>query len=205
MLELYLIRHPETEANVRRVIQGRKDTFLKKGYEALVDEVAMRLATIGEFDAFFSSDLLRTEEPARRITDFLRTSQQQSIEYHSTELLKERDFGIFENKRYETVPCDKNDVFECLFFMQDILRGESLDSIRKRIRKFREDYIKKYEGQSGRLGIVGHNNLNNYLRNELLLGDIAGPYKRMKNLEIVVIEIEQTPGGPKAREIPLSA
>ena len=56
MLELYLIRHPETEAFERKRVAGHRDTSLRKGWQTGVDEVARKLAAIGVYDAFYSSD-----------------------------------------------------------------------------------------------------------------------------------------------------
>ena len=208
MLELYLIRHPETTAIENQRVAGHQNTTLKKGWEAKVDALTEKLAAYGPFDAIYAGDLDRTDLPASKLHYSLRKAQRQihhPISYHPTPLLKERNFGVWEGQRYRfVIKGDKQDIFEYLFFLPNILNGESHDDIRHRVKKLREE-LQKYE-EKGRLGIVSSNGFLNYLRNDTVRGDIlAGGYRRMQNLEIALIRIEPTPEGPKAEEVPLAA
>src|SRR3989339_819938 len=63
---LYLVRHGETEWNVKKINQGQSESFLtEKGIEQ-AKETAERLKDI-KFDAIFSSDLSRTQRTAEII------------------------------------------------------------------------------------------------------------------------------------------
>lgn len=89
----YIVRHGETEANVKRILQGHKDyTLTEKGIRQ-AEEVAGKLKQI-HFDKVFSSDLLR----AKRTTELLLLERKIAIE--TTKRLRERSFGKYEGKPY---------------------------------------------------------------------------------------------------------
>ncbi len=57
-LRIYLVRHGETDANRRGVIQGQLDTPLNELGQRQAELVALRLRSIS-FDVAFTSDLRR--------------------------------------------------------------------------------------------------------------------------------------------------
>ena len=162
MLELILIRHPRTEANKGKIIQGQIDTELEPEYENSVGQLAEELARQGAISAFFSSDLQRAEIPARMIVDYLRKHQNVPLEYVSTPLLRERNWGELEGKKYEEAYQGNQDILDWLFYLDNIARGENFDAISERINRFKEEHLQRYKG---RAGIIGHSYLLNYLRN----------------------------------------
>ena len=87
----YVIRHGETESNVKKIIQGQLDSPLtKKGIEE-IKHIAKKLKGI-KFDYAFSSDLLRAKRTAEII------ALEHKLEVQTTKLLRERRFGKFEGK-----------------------------------------------------------------------------------------------------------
>lgn len=88
---LYLVRHGETEWNVKGITQGQMNSFLtEKGrQQALV--TANELKDIN-FDAIFSSDLIRTQNTAEII------KLDREIVIQTSKLLRERNFGSFEGR-----------------------------------------------------------------------------------------------------------
>lgn len=87
----YIVRHGETEYNVKDIIQGHSDSPLtKKGVEE-IKHIARKLKGI-KFDYVFSSDLLR----ARRSAEII--ALEHKLEVQTTKLLRERHFGKFEGR-----------------------------------------------------------------------------------------------------------
>ncbi len=91
---LYLIRHGETEWNVKQLIQGHADSPLTALGIAQVTERANTLADI-HFDAIFSSDSSRAVQTAEII------KLDREIVVQASRLLRERNHGSFEGVHYE--------------------------------------------------------------------------------------------------------
>ena len=90
----YIVRHGETEANVRKILQGHKDYALTEKGIQQAKEVAVKLKHT-HFDKIFSSDLLR----AKKTAGLLLLEDKIAIE--TTKRLRERSFGKYEGKPYE--------------------------------------------------------------------------------------------------------
>ena len=96
----YLVRHGETEYNVKKIIQGQSDSPLtKKGIEE-VKNVAKKLKGI-KFDYVFSSDLLRAKRTAEII------ALEHKLEIQTNKLLRERRFGNLEGKSNSELKWEK--------------------------------------------------------------------------------------------------
>lgn len=90
---IYLVRHGETEWNVKGLLQGHSDSVLTKTGERQAQELADKLRQI-HFDAVFSSDSLR----AKRTAEIMMLEK--NIAVQTTKLIRERRFGRFEGKSY---------------------------------------------------------------------------------------------------------
>lgn len=90
---LYIVRHGETEWNVKKIIQGHEDIPLNKKGEAQAKELAKKLGHI-KFDAVFSSDLIR----AKRTAEIINIEKKLVIQ--TTKALKERYFGKYQGKSF---------------------------------------------------------------------------------------------------------
>lgn len=90
---LYIVRHGETEWNVKKIIQGHADIPLNKKGEAQAKELAKKLRHIN-FDAIFSSDLIRAKKTAEII------SLEKKLVIHTTKELRERYFGKYQGKSF---------------------------------------------------------------------------------------------------------
>ena len=91
---LYLIRHGETEWNVKRLIQGHADSPLTALGIAQVTERANALADV-HFDAVFSSDSARAVQTAEII------KLDREIVVQASHLLRERSHGQYEGLHYD--------------------------------------------------------------------------------------------------------
>ena len=88
---LYLVRHGETEWNVKNIIQGQSNSNLtEKGIEQ-AKKTGDELKDI-KFDAIFSSDSTRAYNTA----EIIKLDRELVIE--TSHLLRERNFGKFEGK-----------------------------------------------------------------------------------------------------------
>lgn len=88
---VFIVRHGETEWNMKRLIQGQKDSALTELGINQAKELAKELRKI-KFDLVFSSDLLRAKKTAEIIV------AEHNLAVETTELLRERNFGDFEGK-----------------------------------------------------------------------------------------------------------
>ncbi len=87
----YIIRHGETEGNVKKILQGHSDYPLTKEGISQAKQAAKRLESI-HFDEAFSSDLFRAKHTAELIL------LEKKIAVKTTEKLRERSFDKYEGK-----------------------------------------------------------------------------------------------------------
>lgn len=92
----FLVRHGETEANVRRVTQGHGDTPLTENGKRQVRETAEKLRN-HHIDLIISSDLGRCQQTAGIISEITGAP----VEYDPA--FRERDYGEAEGVTYEEV------------------------------------------------------------------------------------------------------
>ena len=91
---LYLVRHGETDWNIKGLLQGHKDVLLNKTGRKQAVELRKVFNKI-KFAKVFSSDLLRAKETAEIII------LKKKIAVETTKVLRERYFGRFEGKHWQ--------------------------------------------------------------------------------------------------------
>lgn len=100
----YIVRHGETEWNVKDLLQGQKDSNLtKKGIEQ-AKLLAKKFKNI-KLDAIFSSDLIRAKKTAEII------ALEHKIAVRTKEILRERNFGKLEGRREDEIKEELKDLF----------------------------------------------------------------------------------------------
>ncbi|HUC88675.1 MAG TPA: histidine phosphatase family protein [Candidatus Paceibacterota bacterium] len=102
---LYLVRHGETEWNVKKINQGQSESYLTENGIEQAKETAERLRDI-KFDAIFSSDLDRTYKTAEII------KLDRDIIIQTSKLLRERSYGSFEGKHADVLKNTLKDKLE---------------------------------------------------------------------------------------------
>lgn len=90
---LYIVRHGETEWNVKGLVQGHSDVPLNKTGKKQSEQLAKILRRV-KFACAFSSDLLRSKQTAKIIL------LKRKIAVQTTKVLRERYFGRFEGKKW---------------------------------------------------------------------------------------------------------
>lgn len=100
--EILLLRHGMTEANEKHLYCGRLDWPLSPaGKEALRRKAAAADHIYGEWDAYYTSGMKRTDETLQVL--FREAAERSRKECPG---LREMDFGVFEGKSYEELKED---------------------------------------------------------------------------------------------------
>ncbi|KOA19770.1 phosphoserine phosphatase 1 [Clostridium homopropionicum DSM 5847] len=135
-MNLYLIRHGQTESNSQGRYLGSFDDELSLQGVNEIKKVREYIKTI-HFDKVFSSERKRALDCAKILAD-----KEIICEYR----LNERDFGIFENKTYSEI-CDKHPLekkaWEENWIDYRIPEGESVSEVYNRVVEFMRELEKE--------------------------------------------------------------
>ncbi len=153
-MEIYLIRHGETEWNRLRKLQGHTDIPLNDAGLAAARLAARNIEDL-RLDLVLHSPLLR----ARKTAELLRGSR--SCPIRKETLLTEISFGIGEGLNlYEENPAEKT-LRECLLrFFQDPANyvpaagGESIPQLKSRARRVLTDILSPLEQNPSMLRVL---------------------------------------------------
>ncbi|MEW7312336.1 2,3-diphosphoglycerate-dependent phosphoglycerate mutase GpmB [Buttiauxella gaviniae] len=96
MLQVYLVRHGETQWNAERRIQGQSDSALTEKGERQAEQVAERAKTLG-ITHVIASDLGRTRRTAEII------AQACGVDVTLDARLRELDMGVLERRNLDTL------------------------------------------------------------------------------------------------------
>lgn len=96
MLQVYLVRHGETQWNAQRRIQGQSDSALTEKGERQAEQVAERVKTLG-ITHVIASDLGRTRRTAEII------AQACGVDVTLDARLRELDMGVLERRNLDTL------------------------------------------------------------------------------------------------------
>lgn len=148
-MEIYFVRHGQTDYNILGKYYGRTDIALNKTGEKQAKEMAKFLAEI-PFDKIIASPLKRAYDTAKII------GEGRKLPIEREELLCEQDFGIFEGKTYielqKEYPAELREWNEDFFYTAP-KGGESFLQVRERIDRFAE---KMREEEAKRILLVAH-------------------------------------------------
>lgn len=86
---IYLVRHGESEGNVRGIIQGHADFPLTANGKTQASKLAAQLRST-RFAAVYASDLSRAKETAAIV------ATEKKLAVQTTKLLREKSFGTFD-------------------------------------------------------------------------------------------------------------
>jgi len=186
-MNLYVVRHGQTDWNVQGRIQGSTDIELNsKGIEQ-ANQVAEKLKNIN-FASIYSSPLKRTLDTAKAIN-----------KYHNLDILTdvrliERNFGNFEGT--QNVLKDISDYldYELNLNTNDV---ESIQKVLKRIHNFLFDLYSRYKDSNSNVLLVTHGGIsiaitaviNNIKSDFLSLGMKNCEVKVFKDLKINQLEV----------------
>ena len=187
-MQLFLVRHGETEENVQQILQGQMPGHLTTNGRKQAANLAQQLAThYAPFHVMLVSDLQRTRDTAAILNKVLHIPHPILCP-----LLRERDWGSFTGKdiayaRTHNIPED----------------AESVDQLFERAKKFLHYVNNTFPNK--RVLAVGHGLFNRTLQ-AALQGCTIRDIPRMQNAEIRELKlptfhIEQNTTLPKDDEV----
>ena len=147
MLELWLIRHGETDFNAQGRILGRADMPLSAAGATQARRLGRRIAQLAlPFDGVYASDLTRARVTAETAFPMERV--------RLDERLRELDYGVFEGESWDRLG-DELAVLARRWredpYGRRIPRGESYDDVIERFEAFRAELP-----HDGRVAAVSH-------------------------------------------------
>lgn len=130
MTELYIIRHGQTDSNVRNTYLGHTDIELNHNGLKQAEKLAKKLSAV-KFDALYTGPLSRAVQTAEAIV-----KEQSGLVMTMNYGLTERDFGIWDNLTYDEI-VQKSPVESKLWFDNwvdyEIPDGESARQVHERV------------------------------------------------------------------------
>ncbi len=135
-MDIYLLRHGETDWNRKRLLQGHTDTLLNEKGKKQVEDTARKLADLGiRMDAVVTSPLRRARESAAIAARALGYPQERIV---VEELLIERGFGEGEGKSLDEMKARYSDC-DCrgMESKEELIARAGL-ALRKITEKFRD-------------------------------------------------------------------
>lgn len=148
-MNIYVLRHGETNYNIEGKFQGQVDIKMNENGEKQTDEIAIELRKI-DFDVIFSSPLSRAIDTAKKINNHKIIIEKRIIE---------RSFGELEGK-YSMPDYEKN---------IEKYNIEPIEKLIQRVMSFLNEMIKEYKDKKNIL-IVTHEGIaqviNSYFNRE---------------------------------------
>lgn len=185
MIELYLVRHGETEENVAGILQGHLPGRLTAAGVRQAEVLRDALAGV-TFDAMVVSDLARTVATAEVLNG------RRGLPVDLCPLLRERDWGSLTGRRIAEV--------RGTAFPPDV---ESVEALFDRAHRFLAYLLSRYDGQ--RVLAVGHGLFNRCIL-ALLSGRSIADIPRWGNAEVRRVCVAARPdGSPQSAEIGATA
>ncbi len=182
-MKLIIVRHGETEENVRKIVQGQGfGTLTKRGVEQ-AKRLGERLKK-EKMDVVFSSDLKRARNTAKEIVKF-----HPKVPVHYTKALRERSFTVLEGKPADVYreAAAKEGVPRYLYRPPG---GENFPDMKDRIMPFFEKVYRKYSGK--RVLFVTHGGVI-----KVILGTVLGKtWKELQHMDVAnssvnIIEVKR--------------
>lgn len=130
-MKIILIRHGQSVANEKNIIQGHTNFKLSKKGKKQAKKVALRFKKT-KIDIIFSSDLGRAKETAKTIKKFHKKTP-----IYFSRLLRERNFGYLEGQNADKINISK-------FRNKRPKGGETPSDVRKRAKEFLKHLTKKH-------------------------------------------------------------
>lgn len=157
-MNIYILRHGETDWNKKKLLQGQTDTDLNEYGRELARETAKGLKDI-EFDYVFSSPLKRAYETAKLALG------ERNIDIITDERLKEVSFGDFEGMPADKRPEEFDKFFSAPGEYKAVNGAESYEKLCARTKAFLDEVIIPLEEKEKDCTVLisGHGAMNKSL------------------------------------------
>lgn len=174
MVQLFFIRHGQTEANVKGILTGTLETNLTEQGIEDAKNIANQLTQ--NFDFYYCSPLKRTHQTLQAIKG--------KVQFIIDDRVTEVSSGDWQGKLKEELPEQEYNLYK-----KGLLNppnGETLQDVDKRIKDFLDDMFKKYKNNE-KILIVTHNAfMRNLKRLFIKQEEVVEP----KNLEVFEVNEE---------------
>ncbi|MEO0203020.1 MAG: histidine phosphatase family protein [candidate division WOR-3 bacterium] len=185
-MKIYLVRHGQTEYNVRDLLQGWTDNELNENGIKQAIELSEKLK-YEKFDVIFCSNLKRAYQTAKIISENNIFKPQLVIDKR----IREQNMGDWEGKEYSKLVEEHKDFFIKVSqnpFLFNPPNGENFSDVVKRVSSFLKDLeYKNYE----KILIVSHQIVNSIIFKLLNNVDWKNFWKyKQKNSEIWILELK---------------
>lgn len=147
MLRLYLVRHGETLSNIRHTLQGWSDTPLTSNGIQQGKNLGLGLSDI-PFLKIYSSTSERAYDTACYI------SENRNLEIKMCKGLKEINFGDLETGSNVFEGC--NTFYERLHYPYNLVNGENIDQVCKRLKETITSIVEKNMHLDGNILCISH-------------------------------------------------
>lgn len=188
MLQVYLVRHGETQWNAERRIQGQSDSPLTAKGEQQAWQVAERARNLG-ITHIIASDLGRTQQTARIIAEAC------GCDIILDPRLRELDMGVLEKRHVDTLTEQEEGWRRTLVNGTEdgrIPQGESMQELSVRVQAALADCLKLPQGS--RPLLVSHGIALGCLVSTILgLPAYAERRLRLRNCSISRIDYQESP------------
>ncbi len=179
-MEVYLLRHGETDANVKKVFAGHSNVMLTDKGKTQAENAFMKFRDI-KFTKVYVSSL-------QRAIDTLKPFKRE--DYLVCDELKEMNFGRFEGFSFENIK-EYQEEFEKWRELKNKYQfpeGESFEMFFERINTFYQ-YILKESNKEDIILIVAHSGVIGSILSNEIAGSIDGYWKfKVENCGMSVIE-----------------
>lgn len=143
-MRLIFVRHPQTEANTKKLIYGRLDALYSKQGRATVPAIVRSLHDI-EIDAIFASPLSRTRLLAEEIAADHGIA---AARLRFDDRILEMNFGVLEGLTAEEARAQQGEVYQALldhYEEYQIPEGESCLMVYARVKEFLTELYEEFE------------------------------------------------------------
>ena len=188
-MEIYIVRHGETEWNKERRLQGSTDIQLSENGRRLAQLSAEALKDT-HFDKIFSSPLKRAYETAC----LFRGSHQ--VDIIRDDRIRELSFGDYEGKNMKEMMNNPDCSFQYFFSAPEkytpTTNGETLEHLCERAADFMEHEILPLQNQCERIMIVAHGAINKALMTYVKKHDLSHFWDGglQRNCNVIIMKLE---------------
>lgn len=147
---IYIIRHGETDLNVKGVLQGWVDEPLNESGMRLARITGKKMESV-RFDGCFSSPLKRAADTARIVLE----ASENDLPIQFDDRLREISFGEAEGRRRSTLGEQGRRFFEEPFRYEPFPGGESIEQVCARTQGFLKELLMRDDGKTYLLSTHG--------------------------------------------------
>lgn len=144
MTRVYVVRHGQTDSNIRRTCLGLKDVPLNKKGRQQARELAARFKNI-DIDVVYTSPLKRAVETISPYLELKGMNMRMSFG------LIERDYGKWDDMTFEEIEREYPE--EYMRWTEELISykvpdGESAEDVQKRVNAFLEKMLRENDGKT---------------------------------------------------------